>query len=194
MLNRKQVKKIKTSVKPKTLNPVYNEAFIFDVPPQHISNVNLYARVVNDREDQQVMGKIIIGPNAKSIMGVHHWECMLLSPRKPIAQWHTMKWKAVCALILVVGIVFYWSWTNPLYHIRQDEKSDRLKRKRVATATSWNKTGKFFLARDVVGGAMWDLLTSQRNENRFTHASTFIFSSLFVFVSLQMRQRFLIRG
>ena len=91
MLNRKQVKKIKTSVKPKTLNPVYNEAFIFDVPPQHISNVNLYARVVNDREDQQVMGKIIIGPNAKSIMGVHHWECMLLSPRKPIAQWHTMK-------------------------------------------------------------------------------------------------------
>lgn len=88
MLNRKQVKKIKTSVKSKTLNPVYNEAFIFDVPSQHIGNVNLYMRVVNDRENQQVMGKVIIGPNAKCIMGVHHWERMLLSPRKPLAQWH----------------------------------------------------------------------------------------------------------
>ena len=88
MLNRKQVKKIKTSVKSKTLTPVYNEAFIFDVPAQHIGNVGLYARVVNVRDNQELLGKVVIGPNARTSMGVHHWECMLLSPRKPIAQWH----------------------------------------------------------------------------------------------------------
>lgn len=90
MLNRKQVKKIKTSIKRKTLNPVYNEAFIFDVPTQHISNVSLYARVVNDREDQELMGKVVIGRSSRSGMGLHHWDCMLMSPRKPIAQWHVI--------------------------------------------------------------------------------------------------------
>jgi synaptotagmin-1 len=88
MLNRKQVTKIKTSVKSKTLTPVYNEAFIFDVPTQHIGNVGLYARVFNERDGQELLGKVVIGPHARTSMGVHHWERMLLSPRKPIAQWH----------------------------------------------------------------------------------------------------------
>ena len=88
MLNRKQVKKIKTSVKSKTLTPVYNEAFIFDVPAQHIGNVGLYARVFNERNGQHLLGKVVIAPHARTSMGVHHWERMLLSPRRPIAQWH----------------------------------------------------------------------------------------------------------
>ena len=90
VLNRKQVKKIKTSIKKKTTNAVYNEAFIFDVPSEHIANVGLYARIFNDRDGQEVLGRVVIGPQAKTSMGVHHWECMLLSPRKPIAQWHSI--------------------------------------------------------------------------------------------------------
>ncbi len=50
--------------------------------------VGLYARVFNERDDQELLGKVVIGPRAKTSMGVHHWECMLLLPRKSIAQWH----------------------------------------------------------------------------------------------------------
>ena len=40
-------KKKKTSVKKSTLNPVYNEVMVFDVPQENIEDVNLVIKVID---------------------------------------------------------------------------------------------------------------------------------------------------
>lgn len=43
----KRIKKKKTSVKRSTLNPVYNEALVFDVPAENIEDVSLIVKVID---------------------------------------------------------------------------------------------------------------------------------------------------
>ncbi len=43
----KRIKKKKTTVKKSTLNPVYNEALVFDVPAENIEDVNLIVKVID---------------------------------------------------------------------------------------------------------------------------------------------------
>lgn len=52
MCEGRRLKKRKTSTKRNTLNPVYNEAIVFDVPPENIDQINLSIAVMDyDRWD-----------------------------------------------------------------------------------------------------------------------------------------------
>ncbi|XP_015112194.1 synaptotagmin 1 isoform X2 [Diachasma alloeum] len=92
MQNGKRLKKKKTSIKKCTLNPYYNESFSFEVPFEQIQKVNLMVTVVDyDRiGTSEPIGKVILGYNASGTE-LRHWSDMLASPRRPIAQWHTLK-------------------------------------------------------------------------------------------------------
>nr|CAH0104654.1 unnamed protein product [Daphnia galeata] len=92
MQNGKRLKKKKTSIKKCTLNPYYNESFTFEVPFEQIQKVQLVVTVVDyDRiGTSDPIGKAILGCNATGTE-LRHWSDMLASPRRPIAQWHTLK-------------------------------------------------------------------------------------------------------
>ena len=47
MCQGKRIKKKKTSIKRSTLNPVYNEAIVFDVPQENVEEVSLLIKVVD---------------------------------------------------------------------------------------------------------------------------------------------------
>lgn len=89
----KRIKKKKTSIKKCTLNPYYNESFTFEVPFEHIQKVSLVVTVVDyDRiGSSDAIGKVVLGCSAPSGTELRHWMDMLASPRRPIAQWHTLK-------------------------------------------------------------------------------------------------------
>ena len=42
-----RIKKKKTTVKKNTLNPVYNEAMVFDVPQENVEDVYLFVKVID---------------------------------------------------------------------------------------------------------------------------------------------------
>ncbi|KAL5279617.1 SYT2 family protein [Megaselia abdita] len=92
MQNGKRLKKKKTSIKKCTLNPYYNESFSFEVPFEQIQKINLVVTVVDyDRiGTSEPIGRVILGCNAQGTE-LRHWSDMLASPRRPIAQWHTLK-------------------------------------------------------------------------------------------------------
>ncbi|XP_069995265.1 synaptotagmin 1 isoform X3 [Penaeus vannamei] len=90
--NGKRLKKKKTSIKKCTLNPYYNESFSFEIPFEQIQKVNLQVTVVDyDRiGTSEPIGRCVLGMNASGTE-LRHWSDMLASPRRPIAQWHTLK-------------------------------------------------------------------------------------------------------
>ena len=92
MMNGKRIKKKKTSIKKCTLNPYYNESFTFEVPFEQIQKVQLVITVVDyDRiGTSEPIGKVVMGANASGTE-LRHWTDMLASPRRPIAQWHSLK-------------------------------------------------------------------------------------------------------
>jgi Ca2+-dependent lipid-binding protein len=47
MCRGKRIKKKKTSVKRNTLNPIYNEAIVFDVPQENIEEVSLIIKAID---------------------------------------------------------------------------------------------------------------------------------------------------
>nr|XP_055049100.1 synaptotagmin-9b [Misgurnus anguillicaudatus] len=91
MCDGRRLKKRKTSTKRNTLNPVYNEAIVFDVPPENIDQISLLIAVMDyDRVGHnEVIGVCNVGNRAQSL-GRDHWNEMLTYPRKPIARWHPL--------------------------------------------------------------------------------------------------------
>lgn len=85
------MKKKKTAVKKSTLNPVWNESFQFDLPTDRVGSAGLVISVVDydalSRNDG--IGQVEIGPGCKALGG-QHWREMLSSPRRQIAQWHSL--------------------------------------------------------------------------------------------------------
>ncbi|XP_028308101.1 synaptotagmin-6 [Gouania willdenowi] len=99
----RRLKKKKTSIKKNTLNPTYNEAIIFDIPPDSMDHVSLHISVMDYDlvGHNEIIGVMRLGCNAEGL-GRDHWNEMLAYPRKPIAHWHPLleskksekEWKA----------------------------------------------------------------------------------------------------
>ncbi|XP_028307180.1 synaptotagmin-10 isoform X1 [Gouania willdenowi] len=87
----RRLKKRKTTIKKNTLNPVYNEAIVFDIPPENVEQVSLSIMVMDyDRVGHnEVIGVCRTGPDAEGL-GRDHWNEILAYPRKPITHWHSL--------------------------------------------------------------------------------------------------------
>ncbi|VDK47966.1 unnamed protein product [Anisakis simplex] len=87
----KRLKKKKTSIKKCTLNPYYNESFSFEVPFEQIQKVSLMITVMDYDKlgSNDAIGRCLLGCSATGAE-LRHWMDMLASPRRPIAQWHTL--------------------------------------------------------------------------------------------------------
>ncbi|XP_063870178.1 synaptotagmin-10-like [Scylla paramamosain] len=87
----RRIKKKKTTVKKSTLNPVYNEALVFDIPNENIEDVTLLVKVVDyDRLGaNELLGVVVIGPQVIG-PGRDHWLEMLECPRRPVTQWYPL--------------------------------------------------------------------------------------------------------
>lgn len=88
----KRLKKKKTTIKKRTLNPYYNESFTYEVPFEQIQKVSLIITVVDyDRiGTSEPIGRVVLGCNSTGTE-LRHWSDMLANPRRPIAQWHTLQ-------------------------------------------------------------------------------------------------------
>ncbi|XP_046895332.1 synaptotagmin-6 [Hypomesus transpacificus] len=99
----RRLKKKKTTIKKNTLNPTYNEAIIFDIPPDSMDTVSLHISVMDYDlvGHNEIIGVNRVGCNAEGL-GRDHWNEMLAYPRKPVAHWHPLleskksekEWKA----------------------------------------------------------------------------------------------------
>ncbi|XP_060793487.1 synaptotagmin-6 [Neoarius graeffei] len=87
----KRLKKKKTTIKKNTLNPTYNEAIIFDIPPENMDQVSLHISVMDYDlvGHNEIIGVNRVGSGAEGL-GRDHWNEMLAYPRKPIAHWHPL--------------------------------------------------------------------------------------------------------
>ncbi|XP_010879741.1 synaptotagmin-6 [Esox lucius] len=87
----RRLKKKKTTIKRNTLNPTYNEAIIFDIPPENMDQVSLHISVMDYDlvGHNEIIGVNRVGSHAEDL-GRDHWNEMLAHPRKPIAHWHPL--------------------------------------------------------------------------------------------------------
>jgi len=88
----KRLKKKKTTIKKNTLNPYFNESFSFEVPFEQIQKVQVAVQVYDYDAlgKNDLIGRLVLGCNASGTE-LRHWSDMLASPRRPIAQWHTLQ-------------------------------------------------------------------------------------------------------
>ena len=89
----KSMKTVQTSSVRRSTAPVYNEAFVFHTPLERIKETDIVVSVMTygDSSGQsKSLGKVIVGPKSENNLGRKHWEAMLTSPRKPVAQWHAL--------------------------------------------------------------------------------------------------------
>ncbi|XP_057637110.1 synaptotagmin-5-like [Chionomys nivalis] len=88
----KKVRKKKTTIKKNTLNPYYNEAFSFEVPCDQVQKVQVELTVSDCDKlgKNEAIGRVAVGA-AVCGAGLRHWADMLANPRRPIAQWHSLR-------------------------------------------------------------------------------------------------------
>lgn len=88
----KKLKKKKTTVKKSTLNPYFNEEFIFDITFEQMQKAYLLVTVLDHDKLSAAdeIGHVKLGMTSAGTE-LRHWTEMLTHPRKPIANWHTLK-------------------------------------------------------------------------------------------------------
>jgi Ca2+-dependent lipid-binding protein len=92
LYNGQRIAKKKTHVKKRTLNPVFNESFLFDVPyNEGLHNISLEFLVLDwDRMTKnEVMGRLEVGVKCGG-QEASHWNEVINCPRKQIAEWHKL--------------------------------------------------------------------------------------------------------
>ncbi|XP_046907302.1 synaptotagmin-11-like [Hypomesus transpacificus] len=89
---RKRIAKKKTHVKKCTLNPVFNESFIYDVPPELLPEISVEFVVVDfDRTTKnEVLGHLPLGLHSPCVSGAAHWREVCENPRRQISKWHNL--------------------------------------------------------------------------------------------------------
>ncbi|KAH9640815.1 hypothetical protein HF086_001976 [Spodoptera exigua] len=95
LYNGQRIAKKKTHVKKRTLNPVFNESFVFEVPAAPnatLDHVSLELLVLDwDRVTKnEVIGRLELGA-AGAGSARHHWREVQAAPRRQIADWHKLK-------------------------------------------------------------------------------------------------------
>lgn len=91
MCRGKRIKKKKTTIRKSTLDPIFNEALVFDVPPSNIEEVSLLIKVIDyDRFGaDELIGCTAVGTIFEGV-GKEHWLEMIEKPRIPAAQWYPL--------------------------------------------------------------------------------------------------------
>uniref|UniRef100_A0A672GJN1 Synaptotagmin XIb n=1 Tax=Salarias fasciatus TaxID=181472 RepID=A0A672GJN1_SALFA len=89
---RKRIAKKKTHVKKCTLNPVFNESFIYDIPPELLPEISVEFLVVDfDRTTKnEVLGRLLLGLHSAAPSGAAHWREVCENPRRQISKWHNL--------------------------------------------------------------------------------------------------------
>ncbi|RVE54253.1 hypothetical protein evm_001080 [Chilo suppressalis] len=95
LYNGQRIAKKKTHVKKRTLNPVFNESFVFEVPAAPnatLDHVSLELLVLDwDRVTKnEVIGRLELGAEGAG-SARHHWREVQAAPRRQIADWHKLK-------------------------------------------------------------------------------------------------------
>uniref|UniRef100_A0A8C2GJW5 Synaptotagmin XIb n=2 Tax=Cyprinus carpio TaxID=7962 RepID=A0A8C2GJW5_CYPCA len=88
----KRIAKKKTHVKKFTLNPVFNESFIYDVPAELLPDISIEFLVMDfDRTTKnQALGRLVLGANSPCPSGATHWQEVCQNPRRQISKWHML--------------------------------------------------------------------------------------------------------
>ncbi|XP_056300235.1 synaptotagmin-11-like [Pseudoliparis swirei] len=89
---RKRIAKKKTHVKKSTLDPVFNESFIYDIPPELLPQISVEFLVVDfDRTTKnEVLGRLLLGLHSPAPSGAAHWREVCENPRRQISKWHDL--------------------------------------------------------------------------------------------------------
>ncbi|XP_006641610.2 synaptotagmin-11a [Lepisosteus oculatus] len=89
---RKRIAKKKTHVKKCTLNPVFNESFIYDIPAELLPDISLEFLVIDfDRTTKnEVVGRVVLGAHSPCPSGATHWREVYDNPRRQVAKWHSL--------------------------------------------------------------------------------------------------------
>ena len=90
MYDGKQLKRVKTSVREASLNPVFHETFSFDIPHSELEKV-YFSLVVSHYQKEmkrsKLIGRIYLGLNF-DVTVREHWTSMMQNPRKMIVCTH----------------------------------------------------------------------------------------------------------
>lgn len=91
MCDGRRLKKRKTSTKRNTLNPVYNEAIVFDVPPESIDQIHLSIAVMDyDRWDARSSLSLPTSPNSVCVFPCVHAQS--LGRKSRLGSSHYARW------------------------------------------------------------------------------------------------------
>lgn len=89
---KERVEKKKTSIKMRTLNPVYNESFMFEIQWDKIREASIEVTCMDfDKLGRnEMIGKVLLGSKSGPLE-TRHWNDMISKPRQQVAQWHLLK-------------------------------------------------------------------------------------------------------
>ncbi|KAK1124428.1 Synaptotagmin-11 [Melipona quadrifasciata] len=95
LYNSQRIAKRKTRVKKRTLSPVFNESFGFDIPngADGLNNVSLEFMLIDwDRVTRnEVIGRLEFGGPDCQGSALNHWREVCSSPQRQIADWHKLR-------------------------------------------------------------------------------------------------------
>ncbi|XP_060565038.1 synaptotagmin-7-like isoform X3 [Ruditapes philippinarum] len=89
---KERIEKKKTSIKMRTLNPVYNESFMFEIQWDKIREASIEVTCMDfDKLGRnEMIGKVLLGSKSGPLE-TRHWNDMISKPRQQVAQWHLLK-------------------------------------------------------------------------------------------------------